>query len=382
MRTIKKPYMKTSVSLFSGIGGLDEGLHRAGFTPLFCCEVDPFAHRSLQNWCKLRNVTPLLATDVTDVDPEGLLEALNLKRGELDLLAGGPPCQSFSLIGTRGSLGDARGALLLQMIRFAKVLQPKTILIEQVKGLLSAKDEEGKRGGVLNRVLNEIEKLGYQVSYKVLRAADYGVPQLRDRVFIVATQVGTNFVFPEPTHAPQKMVKSATDLFFSSLKPYINLRESICDLPAPCLKGETPLVSGHVDITPQRDIERITGVPEGECLAKQLHLPAEQRMRLNPEKDTTKFRRLSWDQPALTLRGGEAFYHPVFNRYLTPREYMRLHGFDDAHTLEGPIRARSGSAKGLDQHRQVANAVPPKLAEVIGEAIVKQCLPSKGKKAA
>jgi DNA (cytosine-5)-methyltransferase 1 len=92
-------------------------------------------------------------------------------------------------------------------------------------------------------------------------------------------------------------------------------------------------------------------------------------MRLDPEKDTTKFRRMSWSKPALTLRGGEAFYHPFENRYLTPREYMRLHGFPDSHMLFGPIRARTGTVRDLDQHRLVANAVPPSLAHAVGAQI-------------
>ena len=128
----------------------------------------------------------------------------------------------------------------------------------------------------------------------------------------------------------------------------------------------------HVDVTPPRDRERINGVPEGECLAKQLQLPADQRQRLDPKKDTTKFRRLAWNEPALTLRGGEVFYHPNDNRYLTPREYMRLHGFSDEHLLFGPIRARSGTVRDLDQHRQVANAVPPPLAEAVANALDQQ----------
>lgn len=361
-----KTTMKTLVSLFSGIGGLDEGLHRAGFTPLFCSELDTNARESLQNWCKSRSVNPILNSDINEITPHSLKRELGLKVGELDLLAGGPPCQSFSLIGNRKSLEDDRGLLLYKMIDFAKVLKPKAVLIEQVKGLLSAKGADGKSGSALRVILNNLHDLGYSVAYKVLRAADYGVPQLRDRAFIVATQGNIVFDFPEPTHF---CASKQSTLFASDLEPYITVKDAISDLPPPVLKGESEIIPGHLDITPPRDRERINGVPEGECLARQLHLPAEQRQRLNPEKDTTKFRRLAWDLPALTLRGGEAFYHPTENRYLTPREYLRLHGFSDSHILAGPIRARSGTVKDLDQHRQVANAVPPPLAEAMGNAI-------------
>jgi len=126
----------------------------------------------------------------------------------------------------------------------------------------------------------------------------------------------------------------------------------------------------HVDITPGRDRIRIHGVPEGSHLAAQLHLPAEQQCKLT-KKDTTKFRGLSRDEPALTLRGGEIFYHPTEDRYLTPREYLRIHGYPDDYRLRGPIRGRSGTFRYLDQHRQVANSVPPPVAKCIAEAIAR-----------
>jgi DNA (cytosine-5)-methyltransferase 1 len=373
--------MKKYLSLFSGIGGLDEGLHRVGFTPLFCSELDDNAFATLEQWCIRKSLSPLMNRDINQVDPRELIETLNIKPGDLDLLAGGPPCQAFSLIGKRRSLEDDRGVLLLKMVEFAKIFRPKAVLIEQVKGLLSARGADGKPGGALRSILEDLESLGYSTNYKVLRAADYGVPQLRDRVFIVAIQSTVPFNFPDPTHFPPKVVDSSQGELLGRLSPYCTVKDVIIDLPKPVKKGETETFPSHLDITPARDRERINGVPEGECLARQLHLPIEQRMRLDAKKDTTKFRRLAWNLPSLTLRGGEAFYHPIENRYLTPREYMRLHGFPDDHLLCGPIKGRSGTFKHLDQHRLVANAVPPKLAEVIGEEILKQVLRSSRKAA-
>lgn len=363
--------MKSSVSLFSGIGGLDEGLHQAGFAPVYCSELDSNAFASLQRWCGFRGVSPLLGRDINDVDPFALMERIGISEGELDLLAGGPPCQSFSLIGSRRSMDDHRGLLLFKMIDFARAFKPKAVLIEQVKGLLSAKGSDGKPGSALAALLQELRDLGYGVSYKVLRAADYGVPQLRDRVFIVGLLNNRIFNFPSPTHAAPEVIENHGGLF-GCLTPYLTVRDAIGDLASPPKKGQMELVPNHLDVTPARDIERITGVPEGECLARQLHLPQSQRQRLNPEKDTTKFRRMSWSSPALTLRGGEAFYHPTENRYLTPREYLRLHGFPDDHVIIGPIRGRSGNVRDLDQHRLVANAVPPPLAKAVADEICKQ----------
>lgn len=362
--------MLKAISLFSGIGGLDEGLHRAGFAPTFCSEIDPHAFESLQNWCLKKNLHPQLGRDIRDYRPEKLLKQLELAPGELDLLAGGPPCQSFSLIGSRNSLNDERGILLFTMIDYASVFLPKAILIEQVKGLLSAKGPDGKSGSVMTTLIGALSDLGYNVKYRVLRAADYGAPQLRDRVIIVALKDAREFEFPEPSHCDLANPGIKQPSLFGQKMPYITVQDAIADLPSPPRKGDKlPDIPSHIDVTPKRDRERINGVPEGECLARQFHLPKDQRMRLDPEKDTTKFRRMAWGKPALTLRGGEAFYHPSENRYLTPREYMRLHGFSDTHLLFGPIRARSGTVKDLDQHRLVANAVPPPLAHAVGRQI-------------
>lgn len=362
------------ISLFSGVGGLDIGLHQAGFVPIFCSEIDENALLTLKGWYEKKGISPVFSQDINEVNISELRKSLNLQKGELDLLAGGPPCQSFSLIGARKSLNDDRGILLHKMIEFAAEFLPRTILIEQVKGLLSAKGNDGISGSVFKNLVQSLQDLNYSVYHQVLRASDYGVAQLRDRVFIIATlnsyYKDEEFHFPKSTHYQEK-----ESSLFCGTNSYLTLNDVIRDLPKPNYKTDDIInVPNHIDITPKRDIERITGVPEGECLARQLHLPAEQRQRLNPEKDTTKFRRMSWDKPALTLRGGEVFYHPTENRYLTPREYMRIHGFPDEHILFGPIRARSGSVKNLDQHRMIANAVPPPLAKTIGKSIANTLL--------
>lgn len=351
------------LSLFSGCGGLDVGLHQAGFTPVGCCEKDANAMATLQYWLQRNSIGCSTWSDVTAEPPSATRRRLGIRRGELDLLAGGPPCQSFSLMGKRGSLEDARGQLLFEMVNFAKEFEPKAVLIEQVKGLLSAPGLRGDRGGVLKDLTLELEQLGYQVTYKVLNAANYGVPQIRKRLFIIA-MANTRFQFPNLTHC-----HTVSNPSISPLLPYLTVQDAIADLPAPTRKDERELVPNHVDVTPDRDHERISQVPEGDYLARQLHLPVELRQRLNPKKDTTKFRRLAWKEPSLTLRCGEVFYHPTESRYLTPRESARLHGFDDDHILIGPIRGRTGSVKSLDQHRLVANAVPPTLARVLGAAI-------------
>jgi DNA (cytosine-5)-methyltransferase 1 len=207
--------------------------------------------------------------------------------------------------------------------------------------------------------------LGYTVKWTVLCAADYGVPQLRERVFIVAMRGPNGFFFPPPTHAEDP---EETPLF--TLKPYVGSGEVLKNLPPPVLKGEEPKFPNHIDVTPERDRERIHPVPEGSFLACQLHVSKSIRRNLT-KKDTTKYRRLHRSEPSLTLRCGEIFFHPTDDRYLTPREYMRLHGYPDSHILCGPVRSRAGRVRYLDQHRLVANSVPPPLAAVVAQQIAK-----------
>lgn len=340
---------------------MDIGVKRAGFEILACIELDEHACATLRaNIVRNNEKTKVIEGDIRDVRPADLLKELNVKKGEVDLLFGGPPCQSFSQIGKQLHLKDERGLLLFEVVRFAKEIKPKVILVEQVKGLLTAKGDEGRRGEVFETFTNDLKKLGYSVKWRVLNAAHYGVAQNRERVFVVAFQGEHNpFNFPSPTHGED------TNQLLPVL-PVKTVGEVLEGLSKPVRKNEKEQASieNHIDATPDGDRKRIIGVPEGEYLAAQTHLPPEQVGKLT-KKDTTKYLRLSRFRPANTLRCGEIFFHPLEDRYLTPREYMRIHGFPDDYVLMGPVRGRSGSVRNLDQHRQVANSVPPPVAEVL-----------------
>lgn len=356
----------TAISLFSGAGGMDIGVQQAGFTILSCLELDKNCCETLrENISRENRKTIVYEGDIKEFAPEQLLKDLGYNPGEVDLLFGGPPCQAFSQIGKQQSLFDERGLLLFQMVRYAKVIQPRAIMIEQVKGLLTAKDLSGKRGGVFEQFINELEELDYVPKWRVMLAADYGVPQLRERVFIVATKKPNGFQFPNPTHS-----KPSETMNLFNLPPYRTVGDVINGLGEPVVKSDCSEIpdNSHYDVTPRRDRERIHGVPEGKNLSSQTHLPKEQIGGLT-KKDTTKFLRLDRGKPSNTLRGGEIFYHPLEDRYLTPREYMRIHGYPDSYVLRGPIRGRTGTVKDLDQHRQVGNSVPPPLAKAIAEKV-------------
>lgn len=352
----------TAFSIFSGAGGMDIGVMQAGFEILACIELDHNCCDTLRENIKRENrETKVYEGDIRTFSPKSIMNDLSIKEGHIDLLFGGPPCQAFSQIGKQLSLQDDRGMLLYQVLRYAEALKPHAIMMEQVKGLLTAKDLNGNPGGVFNSFIEKLEALGYVPKWKVMLAAEYGVPQLRERVILVATRKPNGFVFPSPTHASPER---CSGLF--ALLPYVTVGDVINDLEEPLQKTDTSTIpdNSHYDVTPKRDRERIHGVPEGKNLSSQLQLPIEQRGRLT-KKDTTKFLRLNRSRPSNTLRGGEIFYHPIADRYLTPREYMRIHGFPDDYVLRGPIRGRTGTVKDLDQHRQVGNAVPPPLAKSV-----------------
>ena len=187
---------RVALSLFSGAGGMDIGVMAAGFKVIACVEVDPHCCETLRAAAAREGRdTRVIEDDIRQVNPRELMSQLDLKPGQLDLLCGGPPCQAFSQIGKQEALADERGLLLFQMARFAKVFKPKAILMEQVKGLLSAKDEHGNRGKVFELLLAELQLLGYVPKWQVINAADYGVPQLRQRVFVVSTRNPTAFSF-------------------------------------------------------------------------------------------------------------------------------------------------------------------------------------------
>lgn len=152
----------TALSLFSGAGGMDIGVMQADFEILACIEIDPYACETLRaNIVRDKRTTKVIEKDIREVDPSLLIVELGLQAGELDLLYGGPPCQTFSQIGKRHSINDERGLLLFEMVRFAEVFRPKAILIEQVKGLLNAQDQQNKPGGVFKQLVAQLETLGY-----------------------------------------------------------------------------------------------------------------------------------------------------------------------------------------------------------------------------
>lgn len=341
----------SAISLFSGAGGMDIGIDRAGFKTLCAIEADPHCTATLRQNANRKKV--IWQTDIRVIDPARVMEILELKAGDLGLLYGGPPCQPFSQIGKQGGLADPRGGLVFELVRFAVTLRPTALIIEQVPYFLRAK--AGQDELLIQVLRKDFGQIGYDVFIDTLDASDYGVPQRRQRAIIVCVPAGQTFDFP-----------------LWAQKRKMTVGQALQGLPPPTLNGAPPIIANHIDVTPDRDRERISYVPEGLWLSKSPNVPPE-IMRNLTRKDTTKYRRLSRNDLAPTLRCGEAPYHPIEHRYITPRESARIQGFPDKHEFMGPIRRRTGTVRDLDQHRQVANAVPPPLASAVAQTL-KDCL--------
>lgn len=198
---MKKKKQLAAISVFSGAGGMDIGFRAAGFKVLACVEVDSACCQTLE--ANMPSYTKILERDIRSVSGEELLKVCGLERGEVDCLFGGPPCQSFSLAGKRQGLEDERGQLVGEFIRLVHEIQPKSFVMENVKGMAT-----WGGGAVLDYIEDRLANPDparpnavYAVTHNILNAADYGVPQIRNRIFIVGNRLEKQFVWPKPTHA-------------------------------------------------------------------------------------------------------------------------------------------------------------------------------------
>lgn len=338
-----------AIDLFCGAGGLSLGLKDAGFLVTAALDNDPVAVRTYrENLGQHVDCAP-----IEEISASDLLSKSGLVRGECMLLAGGPPCQGFSLQ-RRGDRDDPRNRLVLQFGRMVEEVRPQFFLMENVSGLLT------KHGhAVLKEFGHRLEALDYTIHIHLVDAADYGVPQRRKRAFLIgelARNPGKPFVFPDPTTAEMPRT----------------VRDAIGDLPSPPPDGKChPEFANHFREArlSALNVERIRHVPPGggrEHLPRHLELECHKNNRSHRHMDV--YGRLAWDEPSVTLtarfdsftRG--RFAHPEEHRSLTIREGARIQTFPDRFIFSGNRE---------DQARQVGNAVPPLLARRIGEALLK-----------
>ncbi|RAZ78248.1 DNA cytosine methyltransferase [Mesorhizobium atlanticum] len=334
------------VDLFSGAGGLSLGFKQAGFKPSFAADFDPYACATYS-----ANLgSHIRQMDLSVMQPSEVVSLIRTHVGDVDVVAGGPPCQGWS-IQRRGAASDIRNDLTVRFAAIATGILPKAIVMENVPTLF------GKRGQHHLQVVERmLEETGYNYTKRVVDAASFGVPQSRRRAVLVAIRgdVSEHFLFPEPTHEPAN---------------FRTVRQAIGDLPSPPHDGsEHPRFRNHrLVLVSKSNLERLSYVPEG---GGRLDVPKALQLRChrndNGHRHLDVYGRLWWDRPAGTItamfdnftRG--RFAHPAENRNITAREGARLQSFPDEFVFVGPKK---------DVARQIGNAVAPAMAKAIGKAL-------------
>lgn len=351
----------SAVELFAGAGGLSLGLERAGFSIVLANEIEKdFAATLAQN----HPDTLVLAKDIHDID--FVKHASDI--GHIDLLSGGPPCQGFSTVGSKNRM-DPRNSLFYEYLRAVSELKPKYVLFENVSGFFKMYNSE-----VYKTLISELSSLGYDHTSAILDAANYGLPQHRERTIVIGWRKGLKPAgLPEPTHS------NANSLFND--KQWTTLIDAISDLPpldageekffyqshpvnhyqATLRNGADSLSEHNASQYGERMQEILSLVPPGGSIE---NLP----QRLRPKgyfKNT--YARLLPDTPSPTITrnfgtpSSSRCIHPFQNRALSTREGARLQGFPDTYKFCG-----AKTSKNL----QIGNAVPPILGEAIATEII------------
>lgn len=335
--TIKPARNFKLLELFAGAGGLALGMEKAGFHSVLLNELDKHACNTLRNNRPEWNV---VEGDVSGID-------FTPYKDNIDILSGGFPCQAFSYAGKKLGFEDTRGTLFFEFARAVKETNPKVIVAENVRGLL--KHDEGK---TLQSISSVIEELGYElVEPRVLKAVFYQVPQKRERLFLVGIRkdLAKRVEFNWPS--PYTRIMSLRD----ALK-----KGELFDCDVPESAGQR---------YPARKAEILSKVPPGgywRDLPEELQKEYMKKSYFLGGGKTGMARRLSWDEPSLTLTCSPAQKqtercHPEETRPLTVREYARVQTFPDHWEFSGPITA---------QYKQIGNAVPVNLAYAMGRSLV------------
>lgn len=347
-----------ALSFFSGAMGLDIGISKAGFDVRLCSEIEPNSRKTIS----INEPQVGLIGDILMYPADQIRKMANIPENlEIDLVCGGPPCQSFSTAGNRGSVKDNRGNLLLTFIDKIFDLQPKYAIIENVRGLLSAKidDVDSKKrksnnstGSVINYIVDKLTKGGYGVSFNLYNSANYGAPQKRERVIIICSKDKKIAPYLEPTHSDSESF---------NLPKWRTFKEVVEDLNESAMN--------YIQF-PQKRLKYYEFLTAGQYWK---HLPVDlQKEALGTSYylgggKTGFLRRLAWDQPSPTLVTNPTMpatdlCHPEKNRPLSIEEYKRVQEFPDDWVIYGKL---------LEQYRQIGNAVPVSLGYAAGLHILK-----------
>lgn len=313
-------YDYTFVDLFSGAGGMTQGLFQAGFQPIASVEVNEIASLTYKrNFPQCHH----FCGDIEKFDSQKWLAEIGLP--EVHLVVGGPPCQGFSVAGKRNP-HDVRNRLFREFVRVVSEIRPWYVVMENVPGILTINN-----GAVRQEICEAFTNIGYpHVSVAILESAAYGVPQIRPRAIFIANRFGMANPYPKAELLPHQ---------------YKPIESAIADLPE---YNSIPEINHQWTRHSVEYMERIAKVPQGGSLY---------------EKYLDAFKRQYQGLPSMTVKEnhGGTHIHPYLNRVISAREMARLQTFPDTFIFEGSMKKAMW---------QIGNAVPPRLAECIGYALI------------
>lgn len=364
-----------TIDLFSGCGGISLGFKWAGFNTLLASDIDENCEKTFTH--NFPDV-PFVCEDLSNVKKEQFDKYIDK---DVDVIIGGPPCQGFSLANKKRNKvsDDPRNRLFYEFVKVINWYDPKSFVMENVKGLLSMKS-----GQVIEQIMYEFEnagKFGYEVRYKVLKASDYGVPQLRERVILIGFRKDLGLIpeFPENKKTKEITVNQAiSDLPIINAcegDEVQNYKKKPQNEYQQFMRKESQNVYNHIAMRhTKRIVERFKAIKNGQGLLDvwETHGAVQ---RGNPNKKSTiKFsqnnQRLYGNKPAPTIAASfqSNFIHPTLDRNFTAREGARLQSFPDNFIFKG-MRTKMSWEKGLSQYQQIGNAVPPMLGYEIAKKI-------------
>lgn len=352
------------IDLFAGIGGMSLGFKKSGFNILAANDIDAHCKETYAE--NFPNI-PYILKDIHNISAEEIFR--NCETNKIDVVVGGPACQGFSLANIRTRTADnPKNNLVFEFVRVVKAIRPSWFIMENVEGLINMNE-----GSFTNTIIKNMRRNGYSVDFIPLCASDYGVPQKRKRVFFIGNRVGSKIEIPDRTFGSEK-------------KPHITVGEAIGDLPAinnqtkgydicdysskpknkyqKKMRGRSKKVHNHLITKSRRLIlERYSRIPPGKNWSA---LPDSLKSKcvLESGGHSYLYKRLKQDEPANTIANFRKamLIHPIENRGLSIREAARLQSFEDSFIFKGGISF---------QQQQLANVVPPLLAQAVGKQIIK-----------
>ena len=341
--------MRTAISLFSGGGGLDLGLEAAGFYIKTCVEIDPVSCETL----KQNHSWNVISKDICEVSSRELLKNSRLRKRELDLLVGGPPCQPFSKSGywVNGKtlrMEDPRANTIQEYLRVVNDLLPKVFLVENVPGFAFKEKSEGLDfllKGIFK--INRKNRVNYKINWSILNSVDFGVPQKRERIFVVGHRIGDSFSFPNPTHSNSN----------DNLEPFVTSWDCLCDLK---------ISNDEIKKMQGKWAKLLPCIPEGQNYQWLTERGGGANIFEWRSRYWSFLLKLAKDQPSWTIQASPGPATGPFhwsNRMLTIRELAHLQTFPNEYVFSGSYKLA---------RKQIGNAVPPTLAEIIGKEIRRQ----------